>query len=241
MTSHWSPAAAMLLALCAALLGSSSVARADLMLISATRSAGASGSVGDDDDFFADGSSDFNNDFGSWFFSNGVNIKQPWGSVDGFATQSSSIGSSGISMSATADANVSAGGGLFDYAVGGGNSSLNVTFQINSPVLLDINYSGGGYPAYVEPYFQLFEVGVTQVISYGSGTVQEQVFIGPGVYSLSAGISAGASTSFPGDSGSAQGGMGFSLNVLPVPEPSAACLVLVGAGLLPWTCRRWRR
>lgn len=207
-------------------------ARGELVLISANRSAGASGSVGDDDDFFSDGSFDFTNDFGGFIYGGGVNIKQPQGSVDGFGSQDSNVGSNYIAMNGAADANVSAGNGEFDYASGGGNSSLYVTFRSVGSTALDINYSGGGYPAYVEPYFQLFQLGISTVVSYGSGSVFETIIIGPGLYGLSAGISAGASTSFPGDSGAGFGGISFSVFAYPVPEPASVSLAGVAALIL---------
>lgn len=217
-------------------------ARGDWQLISASRAAGASGSVGNDVDYFSDGSGDFTLDFGAWDFANGVNIKRPQGSVDGFATQSSVIGSNGISMSGSGDANISAGGGEFDFASGGGHSSLDVTFKIKSMQLLDINYSGGGFPAHVEPYFYLFSLGGGLMAAYGAGTVQEQFTLGPGTYVISAGISAGASSSFPGDSASALGGVSFSVTPIPIPEPTSAMLALIGCALLPfYVHRRTRR
>lgn len=203
-----------------------------LVLMSANRSAGASGDVGDDDDFFADGSSDFSNDFGAFLYGGGVHINRPQGTVDGFGSQDSNISDNYIAMNGAADASVAAGAGPFDYASGGGVSSLTVSFRSVGSTALDINYSGGGYPAYVEPYFQLFQLGVSQVVSYGSGDVLETIVLGPGDYVLSAGISAGVSSGFPGDSGSAFGGISFSVFAHPAPEPSTAALAGTAAIIL---------
>lgn len=222
---------------------SAPLAHGGLVLLSASRGAGASGYVADDDDFFSDGSGNVSSAFGGFSFAGGVRISEPQGSVDGFAMQTSDISPDSITMFGSADANVSSGTGEFDYASGGGNSSLDVTFRTVGITTLDINYSGGGFPSYVEPYFLIQQINGPVITSYYSGSTQEVIDLAPGQYVLSTGISAGVSASYPGDSGSAFGSMSLTIGVFTVPEASSVSMALVGMLFLaiPRAAKTFRR
>ncbi len=210
-----------------------------MIVTAASRSVGASGTVGNDFEQSNDGSSKTSSALGGFEGFAGFSVHAAQGFADGSATHTSTISDGYIAMSASGDANVSSGGGEFDFASGGGNASLDAVFELTSVSQIDISYSGGGYPAYVEPYFTLFQLPGGVVASYTSGDLFESFTMGPGTYSLSAGISAGASTSFPGDSGNGFGGLSFSLSVVPAPEPTSGSLALLAACMLAaWRARR---
>jgi hypothetical protein len=211
------------------------------VILSAGRGAGVSGTVSNDVDFFVDSDGSFSTArLGSFSFAGGMHIAETPGSVDGFARHNSSISPSEISMSGTADANVSSGSGEFDYASGGGHSSIDVYFRLLNPAELHIVYSGGGYPAYVEPYLQLFGPGASLLVNYGSGSADETILVGPGYYSLSGGISAGASANSGSPSGSALGGIAFTVSIVPE-VPSSAMIFLAMSVVATCSFAPWRR